>query len=66
MTTSPLTGLLLATALAAFFPRGVAHYAAGADRHPLFLPAVAGGGLLFAFGLGLGGMARPEVVLSVQ
>lgn len=36
----------------------------GADRHPLFLPAVAAGGLLFGFGLGLSGMARPEVVLS--
>lgn len=40
--------------------------AAGATtgRHPLFYPTVAVGGLLFGFGLGLSGMARPEVVLS--
>ena len=33
-------------------------------RHALFLPVVVAGGLLFGFGLGLSGMARPEVVLS--
>ncbi len=33
-------------------------------RHPLFMPVVAVGGLLFGFGLGLSQMARPEVVLS--
>lgn len=34
------------------------------ERHPLFMPLVAVGGLLFGFGLGLSQMARPEVVLS--
>jgi uncharacterized membrane protein YedE/YeeE len=34
------------------------------DRHPLFLPVVVVGGLLFGFGLGLSRMARPEVVLD--
>ena len=33
-------------------------------RHPLFLPVVFAGGLIFGFGLGLSEMARPEVVLS--
>lgn len=33
-------------------------------RHPLFVPLVVAGGLAFGFGLGLSGMARPEVVLS--
>lgn len=33
-------------------------------RHPLFLPLIIVGGLTFGFGLGLSGMARPEVVLS--
>ncbi|MGM0591441.1 MAG: YeeE/YedE family protein [Halobacteriota archaeon] len=32
-------------------------------RHPLFLPTVFLGGLLFGFGLGFSHMARPEVVL---
>lgn len=32
-------------------------------RHPLFLPVILGGGLVFGFGLGFSGMARPEVVL---
>ena len=35
-----------------------------ANRHPLFMPLVFAGGLLFGFGLGLSHMARPEVVLS--
>ncbi|WP_276271607.1 DUF6691 family protein [Haloarcula litorea] len=34
-----------------------------AGRHPLFLPAVAVGGVVFGFGLGLSRMYRPEVVL---
>ena len=34
------------------------------DRHPLFLPLVVVGGLVFGFGLGLSRMARPEVVLD--
>ncbi|UPV72841.1 YeeE/YedE family protein [Halorussus limi] len=34
------------------------------DRHPLFVPLVVAGGLLFGFGLGLSRMARPEVVLD--
>ena len=34
------------------------------DRHPLFMPVIVLGGLLFGFGLGYSHMARPEVVLS--
>jgi uncharacterized membrane protein YedE/YeeE len=34
------------------------------DRHPLFMPVIVLGGLLFGFGLAYSGMARPEVVLS--
>jgi uncharacterized membrane protein YedE/YeeE len=34
------------------------------DRHPLFVPLVLVGGLLFGFGLGYSHMARPEVVLN--
>ncbi|RQG89892.1 YeeE/YedE family protein [Natrarchaeobius halalkaliphilus] len=34
------------------------------DQHPLFLPLVFVGGLLFGFGLGFSHMAQPEVVLS--
>jgi len=34
------------------------------DRHPLFLPVIFGGGLVFGFGLGFSHMARPEVVLD--
>lgn len=34
------------------------------NRHPLFLPLVVAGGVLFGFGLGFSGMARPEIVLS--
>jgi uncharacterized membrane protein YedE/YeeE len=34
------------------------------DRHPLFLPVVLLGGLLFGFGLAVSHMARPEVVLD--
>jgi hypothetical protein len=34
------------------------------DAHPLFLPVVFVGGLVFGFGLGLSRMARPEVVLN--
>ncbi|WP_276257690.1 DUF6691 family protein [Haloglomus litoreum] len=33
-------------------------------RHPLFLPTVLVGGLIFGFGLGISQMARPEVVLD--
>ena len=33
-------------------------------RHPLFIPVIVLGGLLFGFGLGYSQMARPEVVLS--
>lgn len=33
-------------------------------RHPLFLPLVVVGGLLFGFGLGFSQMTRPEVVLD--
>jgi hypothetical protein len=36
----------------------------GAGRHPLFLPAVLLGGLLFGFGLGVSRMTHPEVVLD--
>lgn len=32
--------------------------------HPLFLPTIFVGGLVFGFGLGFSQMARPEVVLS--
>jgi uncharacterized membrane protein YedE/YeeE len=35
-----------------------------ADRHPLFMPLVLVGGLIFGFGLGFSHMARPEVVLD--
>ena len=34
------------------------------SRHPLFVPVVAVGGLLFGFGLAYSEMARPEVVLD--
>ena len=34
------------------------------DRHPLFMPLVLVGGLIFGFGLGFSHMARPEVVLN--
>jgi hypothetical protein len=34
------------------------------DRHPLFMPLIVAGGLIFGFGLGLSHMARPEVVLN--
>ena len=34
------------------------------DRHPLFVPLVLVGGLIFGFGLGYSHMARPEVVLN--
>ena len=34
------------------------------DRHPLFIPAILVGGLVFGFGLGYSHMARPEVVLD--
>lgn len=33
-------------------------------RHPLFLPVILAGGLVFGFGLGLSEMYQPEVVLS--
>ena len=36
----------------------------GDDRHPLFMPLVGVGGLIFGFGLAISEMARPEVVLS--
>lgn len=35
-----------------------------ADRHPLFVPLVLAGGLVFGFGLAYSHMARPEVVLN--
>ncbi|TMT86495.1 YeeE/YedE family protein [Haloterrigena sp. H1] len=35
-----------------------------ADRHPLFMPLILVGGLIFGFGLGFSHMARPEVVLN--
>ncbi|AZH25908.1 YeeE/YedE family protein [Haloplanus aerogenes] len=35
-----------------------------ADRHPLFMPLVLVGGLVFGFGLAYSHMARPEVVLN--
>ena len=34
------------------------------DRHPLFMPLILVGGLIFGFGLGYSHMARPEVVLD--
>ena len=34
------------------------------NRHPLFMPLIFVGGLLFGFGLGFSHMARPEVVLN--
>jgi uncharacterized membrane protein YedE/YeeE len=34
------------------------------DRHPLFMPLVLVGGLIFGFGLAYSQMARPEVVLN--
>jgi len=34
------------------------------DRHPLFIPLVLVGGLVFGFGLAYSQMARPEVVLD--
>ncbi|MDR5673083.1 putative transporter component [Halalkaliarchaeum sp. AArc-CO] len=36
----------------------------GSGRHPLFMPLIFAGGLLFGFGLGFSHMARPEVVLD--
>ncbi|ELY92399.1 hypothetical protein C483_08088 [Natrialba hulunbeirensis JCM 10989] len=33
-------------------------------RHPLFIPLIFVGGLIFGFGLGFSHMARPEVVLN--
>ena len=35
-----------------------------ADRHPLFMPLIVLGGLIFGFGLAFSQMARPEVVLN--
>lgn len=35
-----------------------------AERHPLFMPLILVGGLVFGFGLGFSHMARPEVVLN--
>ncbi len=34
------------------------------DSHPLFLPLVFVGGLIFGFGLGFSHMAQPEIVLN--
>ncbi len=34
------------------------------SRHPLFMPLVLVGGLVFGFGLGFSHMARPEVVID--
>lgn len=34
------------------------------DRHPLFMPLILLGGVLFGFGLAYSQMARPEVVLD--
>jgi hypothetical protein len=34
------------------------------DRHPLFMPVVFAGGLIFGVGLALSEMAKPEVVLN--
>jgi hypothetical protein len=36
----------------------------GEERHPLFMPLILVGGLIFGFGLGYGQMAKPEVVLD--
>lgn len=36
----------------------------GDDRHPLFMPVVFVGGLVFGVGLAVSRMARPEVVLN--
>lgn len=35
-----------------------------AERHPLFMSLIFGGGIIFGFGLGFSHMARPEVVLN--
>jgi uncharacterized membrane protein YedE/YeeE len=35
------------------------------ERHPLFVPVIFAGGLVFGVGLALSRMARPEVVLDV-
>ncbi|MCU4924617.1 YeeE/YedE family protein [Halobacteria archaeon AArc-dxtr1] len=34
------------------------------EQHPLFLPLVFAGGLIFGFGLGFSHMAQPEIVLN--
>jgi len=34
------------------------------SRHPLFMPLILVGGLVFGFGLGFSHMARPEVVID--
>lgn len=34
------------------------------EQHPLFLPLVFGGGLIFGFGLAFSHMAQPEIVLN--
>ena len=34
------------------------------SRHPLFMPVIVLGGLIFGFGLGFSHMARPEVVID--
>jgi len=34
------------------------------DQHPLFLPVIYAGGLVFGLGLAISGMSRPEVVLD--
>ena len=38
--------------------------ASGTGRHPLFMPLIFAGGLVFGVGLALSRMARPEVVLN--
>jgi len=38
--------------------------ASATDRHPLFIPLILIGGLIFGFGLAYSHMARPEVVLN--
>jgi uncharacterized protein len=38
--------------------------AADHEQHPLFIPLVFVGGLIFGFGLGFSHMAQPEVVLN--